>query len=140
ADLDAFPHRIDDRLPFPADVRRVEASAAGDDPRELDDLLCVGEAARWIYEARAHAERARAHRLRDVGLHRPQLVLRRRALLEPHHRKPYAPVPDVACDVDADAVALHEVEVLAVRRPRPVPCLRVIFEATHSQIAIPLAD
>src|SRR5207247_242997 len=82
ANLDALPDRVDDRLPLPPDVRRVEPSMAGDDVREFDDFVRPSEASGRIHQARAHAERAGAHRFVDVAFHRPQFVPRRRPFLE----------------------------------------------------------
>src|SRR5207245_9850263 len=113
ANLEALPHRVDNRLPLPPDVRRVEPSMAGDDVREFDDFVCRGEASGWIHQARAHAERAGAHCFVDVAFHRSQFVPRRWTFLEAHHREPHAPVTHDSRHVGPDPFALHEVEVLA---------------------------
>src|SRR5207244_4190254 len=76
ANLDALPDRVDNRLPLPPDVRRVEPSMAGDDFREFDDFVRRGEASGRIDQARAHAERAGTHRFVDVAFYRSQFVPR----------------------------------------------------------------
>jgi len=92
-DLDAFLHRIDDGLPLPADVGRVESAVASDDLREFDDLLGRGETAGRIDEAGAHAERTGSHGLLDVRLHRPHLPAVWRPLVESHDGGPDGPWP-----------------------------------------------
>src|SRR6266480_3764306 len=139
-DLYALLHRIDDRLPLPADVGRVESTVASDDLCEFDDFLGRGETAGRIDEAGAHAERTGSHGLLDVCLHRPQLLAVWRPLVESHDRGPDGPVADEARDVDADPVGLHEIEILSVRRPIPLARLRIIFESSRGEFAVPLAD
>src|SRR5207244_9887550 len=140
ANLDALPHRVDNRLPLPSDVRRVEPSMAGDDVREFDDFVRRGEASGRIDQARAHAERAGAHRFVDMAFHRSQFVPSRWPLLEAHYREAHAPVAHESRDVDPDPLSLHEVEIPAVRRPGPVPGLRVVVEPSTREFSVPLAD
>ena len=140
ANLDALPHRVDNRLPLPPDVRRVEPSMAGDDVREFDDFVRRGEASGRIDQARAHAERAGAHRFVDMAFHRSQFVPSRWPLLEAHYREAHAPVAHESRDVDPDPLSLHEVKVIAIRRPSPVPGLRVVLEPSPREFSVPLAD
>src|SRR5207245_8502352 len=124
----------------PPDGRRVEPSMAVDDFREFDYFVRRGEASGRIDQARAHAERAGTHRFVDVAFHRSQFVPRGRPFLEAHHREPHAPVTHESRDVDADPLSLHEVKVIAIRRPGPVPGLRVVLEPSPREFSVPLAD
>src|SRR5881409_4520584 len=72
--------------------------------------------------------------------HRAHFLRGRRSLLEAHRREPHAPVADEARDVDADAFRRHKLEIFPVRRPIPIPCLRIVLESADRELPISLAD
>src|SRR2546425_11149692 len=72
--------------------------------------------------------------------HRARFLRGRRSLLEAHRREPHAPVADEARDVDADASRGDELEIFPVRRPIPIPCLRIVLESADRELPISLAD
>ena len=118
ADLDRLVHGVPEELPLRADVARVDPSAFGHRPCELDDLVGRGVHAGRVHEPGGEADGAGVERLLELVLHRGGLGRVRRPPLRAEHVAADRSVSDERSDVDRRAGLLHQVEVLQERAPR----------------------
>ena len=100
-----------------AHVREIDASVFPGDACELDQLVRARVDRRRIDQRRRRPDGSVLHRLPDQRLHLLQLLGRRLDVFVAQDHATHLRQSDVVHDIDRNAVALQQLEVLAVRLP-----------------------
>ncbi len=111
----ADAHRLVDRgqqlVALVAHMGGVETAALARNRRQPREVARRLEGCGVIDQCGRDAEHARAHRGADLGLHRFQLVLGRRAGGVTHHLHPRLHRAIIGAEIDRDALAFERVEI-----------------------------